>query len=82
MIKILDFLKIITKVLIGLPVYYTSVCFPKKKGLAVIGSSLGLHFADNPKYFYINHYTKERNGLNLIWITKNKDQHHVSRIKN
>jgi CDP-glycerol glycerophosphotransferase (TagB/SpsB family) len=73
MINILEFLKIIAKVLIGLPVYYISIYFPKKKGLAVIGSSLGLHFADNSKYLYINHYTKEKNDLNLIWVTKNRD---------
>ena len=73
MIKTLKSLKIIAKALIGLPVYYISIYFPKKKGLAVIGSSLGLHFADNSKYFYINHYTKEKNDLNLIWITKNRD---------
>jgi len=72
MIKILENLKIMTKIIMGFPVYYISIYFPKKKELAVIGSSLGQHFADNSKYYYINYYEKKGNDLSLIWITKNR----------
>lgn len=61
-------------IILGFPIYYISILLPKKKNLSVIGSSLGQHFADNSKYFYINHYNsvKSRKSKELIWITKNK----------
>ncbi|MFD1161315.1 MULTISPECIES: CDP-glycerol glycerophosphotransferase family protein [Hwangdonia] len=66
-------LKIILKTVIGLPIYYISIFFPKKKGLIVIGSSLGKYFADNSKYFYLKYYNRDKSGLNLIWLTKSRD---------
>lgn len=65
----------IAKVIIGFPVYYISMIFPKKRNLSIIGSSLGKHFADNPKYFYIEYYNSLfLNGdKNLVWISKDKE---------
>jgi len=60
------------KVIADLPVYYLSKIFPKKKNLSIIGSSLGLHFADNPKYFYIDYYRRNHFSSNLVWISKSK----------
>ncbi|MCF7566774.1 CDP-glycerol glycerophosphotransferase family protein [Sabulilitoribacter arenilitoris] len=71
--RILEGLKTIIKIGIGFPVYYISIFFPKRKDLAVIGSSLGRHFADNSKYYYIDYYSKERNDLNLVWVSKNRN---------
>ncbi|WJJ97093.1 CDP-glycerol glycerophosphotransferase family protein [Algibacter luteus] len=71
--RILQGLLTVINIGIGFPIYYLSIFFPKKKNLAVIGSSLGNHFADNSKYYYIEYYSKERNDLNLVWITKNRN---------
>nr|WP_298923411.1 CDP-glycerol glycerophosphotransferase family protein [uncultured Allomuricauda sp.] len=61
-------------IVIGGPIYLISKIFPKKKDLTVIGSNLGLHFADNPKYYYIQYYTSSSpKNRNLVWISKNKD---------
>lgn len=71
--KILSGIKKILKILIGFPVYYLSKIFPKKKKLSIIGSSLGRHFADNSKYYYLYYYSQNRSDLNLVWISKNRD---------
>ncbi|MBD0779699.1 CDP-glycerol glycerophosphotransferase family protein [Maribacter sp. ANRC-HE7] len=71
--RVFKYIKIVLKIIIGFPFYYISMVIPKKKELAVIGSSLGKHFADNTKYYYINYYSKEKSSLNLIWISKNRD---------
>ncbi|WP_179344640.1 CDP-glycerol glycerophosphotransferase family protein [Winogradskyella ursingii] len=70
----------IFKIIIGLPIYWLSKLFPKDKKLSVIGSSLGRHFADNSKYFFIKHYDSEiaRQEKNLVWISK--DSEVVSRL--
>lgn len=62
-------------IVIGGPIYLISKMFPKKKSLTVIGSNLGLHFADNPKYYYIQYYASPSliENRNLVWISKSKD---------
>lgn len=61
--------------MLGAPVYLISKIFPKKKNLSIIGSNLGKHFADNPKYYYILHYksAESREVKNLIWISKKRE---------
>lgn len=71
----MDKIIIIIKIIVGFPIYYFSIVFPKNKNLAVIGCSLGKHFADNSKYYYINHYNslEAKKQKNLVWISKNKE---------
>ena len=47
---------------------------PKDKNLAIIGSSLGQHFNDNSKYFYLYfHCIRQEKKHKLFWITANKE---------
>ncbi|MBT8181236.1 MAG: CDP-glycerol glycerophosphotransferase family protein [Eudoraea sp.] len=71
MIKLLKFA---IHLILGAPIYLIAKIIPKKKGLYIIGSNLGRHFADNPKYYYLQNYS-ERNldrQKSLIWISKNR----------
>lgn len=71
---ILKGIRYLGTIIVGAPIYLISKIFPKNKNLTVIGSNLGLHFADNPKYYYINHYSSTTSkNQNLVWISKNKD---------
>ena len=63
----------ILNIIFGFPIYWLSKIFPKDSKLEVIGSSLGRYFADNPKYFFINHYNNNNNNIKLIWVTKSKN---------
>lgn len=60
--------------ILNIPIYLLVKIIPKDKDLSIIGSSLGNHFADNSKYFYIYFHTIKKEKKNrLIWITKNKE---------
>ncbi|MEA2019413.1 MAG: CDP-glycerol glycerophosphotransferase family protein [Campylobacterota bacterium] len=63
----------ILKILINIPIFYMVKFIPKDIKLSIIGASLGEHFSDNSKYFYIYfHKINKCNYNKLIWITKNK----------
>lgn len=68
----MDKLKIIRKLIFGLPIYWISKIISKDKNLEIIGSSIGKYFADNPKYFFINFYKSNNLNVKLVWITKSK----------
>lgn len=65
-------IKKIFRLFFEFPLYWISKFTPKNKNLEVIGSSLGNHFADNPKYFFLQHYKEKKSKVNLVWLTKNK----------
>jgi len=71
---IIKSLKYAAILFLGAPIYLISKIFPKNRNLCIIGSNLGKHFADNPKYYYIQHYRslKAREERKLVWISKNK----------
>ncbi|SNR24555.1 CDP-Glycerol:Poly(glycerophosphate) glycerophosphotransferase [Maribacter sedimenticola] len=67
-----NIIKLIVTIFVGAPIYFISIVFPKNQNLAVIGSSLGKHFSDNSKYFFIHHYSLSKPKIKLVWISKNK----------
>ncbi|WP_148206541.1 CDP-glycerol glycerophosphotransferase family protein [Geobacillus thermodenitrificans] len=65
--------KIVTLIYVLLtPFYLLSLIIPKNKKLIVLGSSLGQHFADNPKYLFL-YLEKHSPAFEYYWITKNKN---------
>lgn len=56
--------------------------FPKDKNLTIIGSSLGRHFSDNPKYLYLYFQENIDNQYRMIWITKSKEVNNYLKSKN
>ncbi|WP_225049590.1 CDP-glycerol glycerophosphotransferase family protein [Priestia megaterium] len=63
------------------PLYILSSLIPKNKKLFILGSSLGQHFADNPKYIYM-HLEKANPSFEYCWITKNKELYEKKKSKN
>lgn len=60
--------------LFSLPIILVLKFIPKNKSTYIIGSSLGNHFSDNSKYFYLYfHFIEKDKNKQLIWITKNKE---------
>lgn len=59
--------------LLLLPLYGLSFLVPRNKKIWVFGSSFGLRFADNPKYFYLYVSGKKPEGIRAVWITKRKE---------
>lgn len=54
-------------------IYLIAKIVPKDRELIVIGTSLGRHFSDNPKYLYLYFHQNIQNKNKMIWITKNKE---------
>lgn len=62
------------KMLLNVPISLIAKIIPKNDNLSIIGSSLGEHFSDNSKYFYIYFHKLKKDKKNkLLWITKNKE---------
>lgn len=52
-----------------------SFLVPKRKGMVVAGSGLGMRFMGNPKYVYLqllDPQTASAAGLDVVWITENE----------
>jgi len=70
----INFIFTLIKMLLNIPLYFIAKLIPKNENISIIGASLGDHFADNSKYFYIYfHKIKKDKHNKLIWITKNKE---------
>ncbi len=59
--------------LLLLPIYGLSCLVPRNKKLWVLGSSFGMRFADNPKYFYLYLSQAKSDRITAVWISKNKE---------
>lgn len=63
------------------PLYLLSILIPKNKKIFILGSSLGQHFADNPKYIYM-YLERTEPSFDYYWITKNKELYEEKKTKN
>ncbi len=55
-----------------LPVYLLSFCSVRSNKIWVLGSSFGQRFADNPRYFFLYLSQVQQEGIQAIWISKEK----------